>query len=350
MAKFPLLLRPPTLAPGSSHYISNASIIAARVALGLDDPVRIQFDNLGEGAKPLANWCRRRQHDEVESMQLRREKKAPFFHQYIAFRLANNEGCFRIDRRQLPDEGSPLDCTEEAGVEAYETIEEINDMEQSIYSPSEPLVQVDFKSNFRVELIIDLCREISRHERAYMYTVQRYNCYFYAQTLLLCTVCSENDWYEKYLWHSCPIEPSDTAYPELLPSTQYDSAWKVPFRLMVPQRKNSQPMKEANIGELQGYLSEMIRAHAARVEQYKVLLKCNAVEVEQDIKQTMNDIWGRNSLLLGQVEEVKAVVSNPVDHRTGHRKPQGLKRRSRVSKKGPDDWVRVPRRGFTTDF
>jgi hypothetical protein len=174
--------------------------MAARAALGLEGPVRIQFDKAAKAAKPFADWCRRRQHDEVKSIQLRRERKAPFFHQYVAFCLADDRGCFRVDRRQLPDEGSPLDCTEEAGVEAYETIEEIKNLEHSIYNPSDCLVHVEFESGVQVELIIDICSAISRHENACVYTAQRYNSYFHAQTLLLCTVCNENDWYEKHIW------------------------------------------------------------------------------------------------------------------------------------------------------
>ena len=67
-----------------------------------------------------------------------------------------------------------------------------------------------------------------------------------------------------------------------------------------PQRKGSRSiiMKEVTIGELQGYLSNLIRTHSLRVEHFKLLLKCNALEVERDIKQTVNCIWGKRWLLL----------------------------------------------------
>ncbi|KAJ1299956.1 hypothetical protein OPQ81_002624 [Rhizoctonia solani] len=378
-------------APGSSHYVSNALIIAARVALGLADPVRIQFSASGKASESLSDWCRLHSHTSVESMQLRKEKKAPFFHEYIAFRLRDRAGCFRIDRRQLPNEGSPLDCTEEAGVEAYETIEEILNLEHSIYNPSDCLVEVEFTEDVRLNLIIDICREISQHEMANVYTVQRYNCYFYAQTILLFTLCKGYGWYESYIWRSGDASSDDDVVKNCMPlaglsknsritirvldkklqphlmlpsdvhcdtdfppsPTECSSVWRSPIRMFRPQRKGSQSsiMKETDIGDLQAYLSDMIHAHSVRVEQYKMLLKCSAWEVEGDIKQTMNEIWKKRWLLLGQVDSMILQLQAPRAQRyrrgqkdrqnsgkvgTGHESE--LKRRPRVATK--KEWER----------
>ncbi|CAE6421190.1 unnamed protein product [Rhizoctonia solani] len=338
MSKFPFARRPTIFAPEASQYISNASIIAARAALGRAAPVRIEFDTSGNKTEPLAVWMGKRSHAEVECMQLRKERKGPFFHEYIVFRLINDKGCFRIDRRQLPDETSPLGCTEDAGVEPYETIEDIGTLEESIYSPSECLAHAEFKEHIRMELIIDICREISQHYHASTYTVQRFNCYFYAQTIFLFTVCKEYDWYQRYIWGAGSIAlkeedliraqmplknieksrkidlkildknlcshlilPSDSTYTisDISNSNRYNSAWKMLFRLVRSQRKNSQAqqLKEASIGELQELISDMIHAHSVRIENFRVLLGCSAREVEQDIKRTMNDIWRNNWLI-----------------------------------------------------
>ncbi|KAG8718332.1 hypothetical protein FRC11_003592, partial [Ceratobasidium sp. 423] len=199
MSIFSFARRAPAPAPGSSYFVSNAMVKGMRVALGLEDTVRIEFSSLGKASEDLSVWRRHHSHIYVQSMQLRKEQRAPFFHEYIAFRLEDNR-CYRIDRRQLPNEGTPLDCTEDAGVMAYETIEQIRDLEDEMYNPSDCLIQLDFEESVRLELLIDICREISQHELAHVYTVQRYNCYFYAQTILLFTLCKQYDWYEDYIW------------------------------------------------------------------------------------------------------------------------------------------------------
>ncbi|KDN37429.1 hypothetical protein RSAG8_10164, partial [Rhizoctonia solani AG-8 WAC10335] len=179
--------------PGSSHFISNAVIIAKRIARGFEHPVRIEY-GLWRRGNPFYDWAQRRSNAKLEAMQLRKEQKEPFFHEYVTFRLSDGK-CFRIDRRQIPDEGSPMDCTSDQGVEAYDTIEQITSLEDSdsIYNPSDCLAQIRFTTGADLNLIVGICRRLSidgpaLNEFARVYTVQRYNCYFYAQTVLLCAV------------------------------------------------------------------------------------------------------------------------------------------------------------------
>ncbi|KAG8684665.1 hypothetical protein FRC11_011771, partial [Ceratobasidium sp. 423] len=138
----PFAQPPSALPPGSSHFVSNALIIAKRAALGLEDPVRIRDGKWAEGS-PLFDWYQRHRKSTIVCMQLRKERKSPFFHEYVAFRF-NGGTYFRVDRRQLPDEQSPMACTEDRGVEAYDTIEQIASLDDSMYNRSDCLVQLDF--------------------------------------------------------------------------------------------------------------------------------------------------------------------------------------------------------------
>ncbi|KAH7318846.1 hypothetical protein B0J17DRAFT_724172 [Rhizoctonia solani] len=199
MPALPFARLPSAPLPGSSYYISNALIIAKRVALGLEDPVRIEFDGEWTKGDALFDWYQRHSHTPIESMQLRKEQKAPFFHEYVTFRLSDGT-CFRIDRRQLPDERSPMGCTQHEGVEAYDTIEQIADLEDSMYNASNCLVQLDFTVDVELNLIIGICRAIYERPDTRNYTVQRYNCYFYSQTIVMCTLCTVYEWDEYYIW------------------------------------------------------------------------------------------------------------------------------------------------------
>ncbi|CAE6488158.1 unnamed protein product [Rhizoctonia solani] len=243
---------------------------------------------------------------------------------------------------------------EEAGVEAYDTIEHITALDSAECGPSDCLIQLDFEENVRLELLIDICREISQHELAQVYTVQRFNCYFYAQTILLCTLCKPYGWCEDYIWDATakyagpmqgevittrmplanfrqnskitirvldkqpsrltPASGATVYNPDMPSSTRSNSNWRAALRMIRPRSNGSQSntMKETDIGDLQEYLSNMIRAHTVRVEQYKFQLKCEAWDVEWDIKEAMNDIWGKRWPLLGQIEDMYLTLAEPV--------------------------------------
>ncbi|CAE6506295.1 unnamed protein product [Rhizoctonia solani] len=91
-------------------------------------------------------------------------------------------------------------CAQREGVEAYDTIEEITNLEDSMYNPSNCLVQVDFTTDVELNLIIIICRAIYKCPDTCNYTVQRYNCYFYSQTIVMFTLCMVYDWDEYFIW------------------------------------------------------------------------------------------------------------------------------------------------------
>lgn len=172
--------------PGASYRVSNAIVTAKRRLLNLEDPVRIQFKQEWKEGNPLFDWYDRRSSRMISKIQLRKESEGPFFHEYIAFELRDQGGYFRIDRRQLPDEHVPLDCLSTSGVEAYDTIEQIESLDDRSYSRSNCLVEVEFHDGAQLARLLAICRAIHQHPHASVYTLQRYNCYFFAQAILLC--------------------------------------------------------------------------------------------------------------------------------------------------------------------
>ncbi|KAG8728528.1 hypothetical protein FRC11_010870, partial [Ceratobasidium sp. 423] len=175
--------------PGASYQASNTYVKLKRTLLKLEEPVRIQFKDEWEWGSPLYDWYHRRSCCLIKTMQLRKENNAPFFHEYVVFELYNGAGCFRIDRRQLPDETVPLDCIYEQGVEAYDTIEEVTSLGDSHYSPSDCLATIDVTPQsgpvLQLEFILKSLWAIHQDPSSRVYTLQRYNCYFVAQTIFL---------------------------------------------------------------------------------------------------------------------------------------------------------------------
>ncbi|CAE6440626.1 unnamed protein product [Rhizoctonia solani] len=172
-----------SIPPGASYQASNTYVKFKRHLLNLEAPVRIQFKEEWKSGNSLHDWYQRRSSHAIATMELRRERNAPFFHQYIILKLLDD--CFfRIDRRQQPDENTPLDCIYEQGVEACDTIEEVTSFEDTSYSPSDCLVGVQFRDGIPLERVLKILWAIHQHPSARVYTLQRYNCYFAAQTII----------------------------------------------------------------------------------------------------------------------------------------------------------------------
>ncbi|CAE6465915.1 unnamed protein product [Rhizoctonia solani] len=123
-------------------------------------------------------------------MQLRKDHEAPFYHEFVVFRLDNNGGTFRIDRRQLPNEVRPLDCIYEQGVEAYDTLQKVNSMNDSLFSSSSCIISLDLRVRVHLWVVLKSCWAIHNHPSAWVYTIQRYNCFFFSRSISMNTAYS----------------------------------------------------------------------------------------------------------------------------------------------------------------
>lgn len=180
--------------PALSHPSYNgANVLTAtkrrKLASKLEDPIRIEFIREWKGGNPLYDWYHRRVDPLIWGMQLRKERRGPWFHEYIVVALGDRDSpsYFRVDRRPCPDEEDLLNSMG-AGCEAYDTIEEITSFDDSRHCASDCLIEIEFEFQVSLALLLKVCHAIHRHPASRMYTLQRYNCYFLAQTILLCMV------------------------------------------------------------------------------------------------------------------------------------------------------------------
>ncbi|CAE6398186.1 unnamed protein product [Rhizoctonia solani] len=167
------------------YHIFNASLVAVRKSWKPVDPVRILFDSPWKEGNQLFDWYSHRASCIINTIQLRKDRTPPFFHEYITFSLRGNAGCFRIDRRQRPNETFPLAAIYNEGVEAFDTIDSIRMLDDDT---SDRLIEVTFCDDTQVHLIflLKICRAIAQHQVSSVYTLQRYSCSFYSQAIILC--------------------------------------------------------------------------------------------------------------------------------------------------------------------
>ncbi|CAE6437906.1 unnamed protein product [Rhizoctonia solani] len=182
--------------PGASYRTANAFIVARRKILKLQDPFEMDFNDWGPGNRSY-DWYHSLSNRYIQTIHLRKERESPFYHEFIVFRLRGDRPTFwRIDRRQLPDEQTPLNSIYTEGVPARDTIEQVTSLESRLEVRSNCMVEIDFQPDVQVDvgLVLKICRAIKADKNAKVYTLQRYNCFFFAQTLIMCTTCGVSDW------------------------------------------------------------------------------------------------------------------------------------------------------------
>ncbi|KAF9520780.1 hypothetical protein BS47DRAFT_404148 [Hydnum rufescens UP504] len=119
----------------------------------------------------------------IQMFQLRRERSKTLKHQYVVLILSDN--CIlRLDRRG--EEDKPVD-TMIAGTKSIDTIGDVKSLAH-LDKTSDFLAELHCQSS-NVDLldIIKICFGIHRDHEAGRYTLQRFNCYFFAWTVLLAT-------------------------------------------------------------------------------------------------------------------------------------------------------------------
>ncbi|KAG8703379.1 hypothetical protein FRC11_010786 [Ceratobasidium sp. 423] len=146
----------------------------------LNEPIYIRFEEEWGTGNPLYEWYSERSDRTIIGVWKCKERKIPYFHEYIMIQL-DNEECYRIDRR--PHEGAdPMDYAKNKGVTASDTIKRIPTFEHGSHC-SNRLLYADLHSPVQLGLLLRILHAIHKHPKANVYTLRRYNCHFFAQVI-----------------------------------------------------------------------------------------------------------------------------------------------------------------------
>jgi hypothetical protein len=169
-------LLPSILTP--SRAPSNFSITSSRKPKLLERIIPIEFPS-GWGYGDVFEWSLRRQSSTITRIELRKEFDS-FQHEYVLIIFNDGYTC-RIDRRPHPN--VPIDSLMRKGCQAIDTIEEIL---QTSTNPSQCVVRLDFdQDGLDITIIVLILFAIKHDHAAQRYTLQKFNCYFMAWTILL---------------------------------------------------------------------------------------------------------------------------------------------------------------------
>lgn len=145
--------------------------------------VRITCDEWDKGG--IFDWYRAQPHTTIRRIELRKEKER-FKHEFVLVFLDQGGNC-RIDRRPLGGTNPELLLPE--GIEAEDTINAVDDDElEGIHAETDVEVVLKFNEN-RPDMytVIAICAAVHMDPETTNYTLQHYNCYFLARTIITLT-------------------------------------------------------------------------------------------------------------------------------------------------------------------
>ncbi|KAF9505435.1 hypothetical protein BS47DRAFT_538063 [Hydnum rufescens UP504] len=167
----------------ATSLFSHAAITSSRArAHRSEGPCRIQFGPDWRNNE-IMEWHNSSgpRPTKINMFQLRRERSA-FKHQYVVLFLSH-DCILRLDRRG--DEANPMDTLTPEGTDSIDTIADVTSL-SDLDKTSEFLAELHCQgSNIDLLNIIKICFGIHTDTRAGRYTLQRFNCYFFAWTVLV---------------------------------------------------------------------------------------------------------------------------------------------------------------------
>ncbi|KAG8736250.1 hypothetical protein FRC10_009542 [Ceratobasidium sp. 414] len=117
------------------------------------------------------------------SIEHRRNTNGPFYHEFLLLKLTDGAVC-RVERT---GDGSREDAVEYTGCVANDLIQWFTAEEYAEFSdivPSTLVAEIDLQREFDIIDVLAICYSIQNNGACSVYTLQRYNCYFFCWTIL----------------------------------------------------------------------------------------------------------------------------------------------------------------------
>jgi hypothetical protein len=181
-----MFLRNPSMASNVSSVLADRGSHWSSSKQGAESgegPLLITFINEWKKRDdPPFEWHARQPHTRFKSIQHRRSRDSPFFHEFLILKLDDGSVC-RLERT---GEGSQLDAIRRIGSRAHDIIERITDQgyELELEKGSDIVSRIELPREFDLIDVLAICYAIQKSKHSSKYTLQRYNCYFFCCTIL----------------------------------------------------------------------------------------------------------------------------------------------------------------------
>ncbi|KAF8594612.1 hypothetical protein BDV93DRAFT_565241 [Ceratobasidium sp. AG-I] len=127
-------------------------------------------------------WYRLQDHKKFLSIQHRKELTSPFHHQFVLVELIGGSFC-RFERTGDPD--SRTHALSTVGSTAHDLVETFSSEELALgQEDSEVISRITFPNELDLLDILAICYALHQGEKTRHYTLQRFNCYFFAWSII----------------------------------------------------------------------------------------------------------------------------------------------------------------------
>ncbi|KAG9085684.1 hypothetical protein FS749_004231 [Ceratobasidium sp. UAMH 11750] len=146
----------------------------------------MEFDEWWQGKDcPVMDWYeqQRQTSTRFQLIEHRKNLDGPFYHEFLLLKLTDGAVC-RVERT---GEGSRADALRYTGCTSNDLIQWFSEDDYAKFSdtmPSNLVAEIDLQQEFDILDVLAVCYSIQNTEACSVYTLQRYNCYFFCWTIL----------------------------------------------------------------------------------------------------------------------------------------------------------------------
>ncbi|KAL5632006.1 hypothetical protein ACGC1H_000134 [Rhizoctonia solani] len=213
-------------------FISSASTLNPSLAWSMG--------NGGEGRVKLEfpfkmDWYREQVCTKFLTVQHRKEPKG-FQHEFLVLQMMDGSIC-RVERMGDPD--ARFNALTAQGSLAHDFAQvftmHANQAKEAGLETSEMIAETTFPSPLDLKDVLNICRAIHEGEKTRSYTLQGYNCYFFALALQCCLVRLLAQWDSSKLFGTWPCQLEETISqlqsPSVLSSALHSRDYRSEFIL-----------------------------------------------------------------------------------------------------------------------
>ncbi|QRW01058.1 hypothetical protein RhiLY_00055 [Ceratobasidium sp. AG-Ba] len=143
---------------------------------------------------PTEEWYSGQQNKTFDYLEYRKEREAPFYHEFIVVRLTSDQVC-RFDRRG--DVNTRANAFTFEGITAEDTAHVIHTSEPvytNMIKESDSLLEMRFDKKQDLLTILGICYGVQKDDHTRAYTLTKYNCYFLCWVIITATARRMVDW------------------------------------------------------------------------------------------------------------------------------------------------------------
>ncbi|KAG8742481.1 hypothetical protein FRC10_001377 [Ceratobasidium sp. 414] len=184
---------------GGSHRSPTSTVPSANKILGSAPNYRIQRPHKigypkGWRKGDTEAWYKSQPTTKFTHLQYRKEREGPFYPEYIVVELDNNTVC-RFDRRgDIPTRFGASIIEAVTAEDTAHVIQKHEKYYRTINDNSDMVLRIHFPNGQDLLTILGICYGVQEDDETRVFTLTRYNCYFFSWIIITAITRRTVDW------------------------------------------------------------------------------------------------------------------------------------------------------------